>query len=193
MKNGTIKYDAVILGHNEYVTQLEYSNLRQFVANGGVLILLDGNVLYAEVSYDKENQTITLVKGHRWEFDGTFASTSVDERWANETTEWVGSNYCECWGVDNIRFANNPFGVRHNEEQYITNPNAKIILDYQAYDVGDNKFLPSDFKIATYELDYKNGKVITLGLYTDDLLFYNDKFRQFFDGLLYYYVFDKVN
>ena len=193
MDNGTIKYDAVILGHNEYVTQLEYSNLRQYVANGGVLILLDGNVFYAEVKYDKKTQTITLVKGHRWDFDGTFASTSVDERWANETTEWLGSNYCECWGVDNIRFANNPFGVRHNEEQYITNPNAKIILDYQAYDVGKTKFLPSDFKIATYELDYKKGKVITLGLYTDDLLFHNDKFRQFFDSLLYYYVFSDLN
>ena len=189
MANGTIKYNAVILGHNEYVTQLEYSNLRQFVASGGVLILLDGNVFYAEVNYDKKTQTITLVKGHRWEFDGTFASTSVDERWANETTVWVGSNYCECWGVDNIRFANNPFGVRHNEEQYITNPNAKIILDYQAYDVGESKFLPSDFKIATYELDYKKGKVITLGLYTDDLLFKNDKFKRFFDSLMYYYVF----
>ena len=189
MANGTIKYNAVILGHNEYVTQLEYSNLRQFVASGGVLILLDGNVFYAEVNYDKKTQTITLVKGHRWEFDGTFASTSVDERWANETTEWVGSNYCECWGVDNIRFANNPFGVIHNEEQYITNPNAKIILDYQAYDVGESKFLPSDFKIATYELDYKKGKVITLGLYTDDLLFKNDKFKRFFDSLMYYYVF----
>jgi hypothetical protein len=189
MKNGTIKFDVIILGHNEYVTQQEYSNLRQFVANGGLLMLLDGNVLYAEVKYDKKNQTITLVKGHRWEFDGTFASNSVDERWANETTQWVGSNYCECWGVDNIRFTNNPFGVRHNEEQYITNANAKIILDYQASDVGDSKFLPKDFKIATYELDYKDGKVITLGLYTDDLLFNNDKFRQFFDSLLYYYSF----
>jgi hypothetical protein len=193
MQNGTIKFDVIILGHNEYVTQLEYSNLRQFVANGGILILLDGNVLYAEVKYDKNSQIITLVKGHRWEFDGTFASQSVDERWANETTEWVGSNYCECWGVDNIRFANNPFGVRHNEEQYITNPQAKIILDYQAYDVGDSKFLPNDFKIATYELDYKKGKVITLGLYTDDLLFNNGKFRQFFDSLLYYYVFGQLN
>jgi hypothetical protein len=187
--NGTIKFDVIILGHNEYVTQLEYSNLRQYVANGGLLILLDGNVFYAEVKYDKKNQTITLVKGHGWEFDGTSASKSVDERWAKETTEWVGSNYCECWGVDNIRFSNNPFGVRHNEEQYITNPDAKIILDYYAYNTSKNTFLPRDFKIATYELDYQKGKVITLGLYTDDLLFKNDKFRQFFDSLLYYYVF----
>jgi hypothetical protein len=187
MDNGTLKYDAILLGHNEYVSQLEYSNLRQYVANGGVLILLDGNVLYAEVKYDKKNQTITLVKGHMWEFDGTSASKSVDERWASETTEWAGSNYCECYDVD-IRFGNNPFGVIHNEEQFITNPDAKVILDYQAYNASKSKFLPKDFKIATYELSYQKGKVITLGLYTNDLLFYNDKFRQFFDSLLYYYV-----
>jgi hypothetical protein len=192
MANGTIKYDAIILGHNEYVSQLEYSNLRQYVANGGVLILLDGNVLYAEVKYDKKSQTITLVKGHGWEFDGTSASNSVDERWTNETTEWAGSNYCECYD-DDIRFGNNPFGVRHNEEQYITNPNAKIILDYQAYNASNTKFLPRDFKIATYELGYQKGKVITLGLYTDDVLFKNDKFKKFFDGLLYYYVFREQN
>lgn len=65
MENGTIKYDVIIMGHNEYVTQVEYNNLRQFVASGGLLILLDGNVFYAEVKYDKENQTITLVKGQR--------------------------------------------------------------------------------------------------------------------------------
>jgi N,N-dimethylformamidase beta subunit-like, C-terminal len=192
MANGTIKYDTILLGHNEYVSQLEYSNLRQYVANGGILILLDGNVLYAEVKYDEKNQTITLVKGHRWEFDGTSASKSVDERWASETTEWVGSNYCECYDVD-IRFGNNPFGVRHNEEQYITNPDAKIILDYQAYNASKSKFLPRDFKIVTYELDYQKGKVITLGLYTDDLLFNNDKFKKFFDSLLYYYVFREQN
>jgi len=192
MANGTIKYDVIILGHNEYVSQLEYSNLRQYVANDGVLILLDGNVLYAEVKYDKKNQTITLVKGHGWEFDGTSASKSVHERWANETTEWVGSNYCECYSVD-IIFGNNPFGVSHNEEQYITNPDAKIILDYQAYNASNSKFLPKDFKIATYELGYQKGKVITLGLYTDDQLFKNDKFKKFFDSLLYYYVFRKQN
>jgi N,N-dimethylformamidase beta subunit-like protein/BNR repeat protein len=186
MDNGTVKYDIILVGHNEYVTQQEYDNLKRFVANGGILILLDGNVFYAEVKYDKKDNTITLVKGHRWEFDGTFASKSVDERWANETTTWVGSNYCECWGTDNIRFANNPFGVRHNEEQFITNPDSKIILDYQAYDVGKSEFLPKDFKIATYEMNYKKGKVITMGLYTDDLLFFNDKFKRFFDSLLFY-------
>ncbi len=47
--NGTNKYDILILGHQEYVTQQEYDNLKRFVANGGTMILMDGNVLYAQV------------------------------------------------------------------------------------------------------------------------------------------------
>ena len=183
MEDGTNKYDVIILGHQEYVTQQEYDNLKQFVANGGIMILLDGNVFYAEVKYDRKAHVITLVKGHSWAFDGKSAWPSVQERWANETSEWVGSNYLCCFG-DDIRFANNPFGVIHNEEQYITNPNTKILLNYNAT---ENESNPRDFIIATYELDYKKGKVIALGLYTDDLLFYNERFKRFFDSLMFQY------
>jgi len=35
------KYDVLTLGHQEYVTQREYDNLKHFVENGGTLILLD--------------------------------------------------------------------------------------------------------------------------------------------------------
>ena len=188
LDNGTNKYDLIIVGHNEYVTQQEYNNLKSFVAKGGTLILLDGNVFYAEVKYNKENQTITLVKGHGWEFDGTSANRSVTERWAKETTKWVGSNFCKCF-TDDIKFGNNPFGVRHNEEQNVTNDDAKIILNYEPYDYDENKPNANNLTIATYELDYKKGRVITFGLYTDDLLFKNDKFKRFFDSLLLYYVF----
>ena len=63
-------YKIIMLGHQEYVTQQEYYNLKKFVENGGVLILLDSNVFYAEVAYDPIDQRITLVKGHNWAFDG---------------------------------------------------------------------------------------------------------------------------
>jgi hypothetical protein len=66
-------YDVIILGHQEYVTQGEYDNLKQFVRNGGTMIVLDGNVFYAEVRYDKNTQTVTLVKGHSWAFNGISA------------------------------------------------------------------------------------------------------------------------
>src|SRR5947208_1306018 len=128
--NGTNKYDILILGHQEYVTQQEYDNLKHFVANGGTLVLMDGNVFYAEVKYDRNTHTITLVKGHGWAYNGKSAWKSVGERWANETSQWVGSNsFCfSCYVI----FANNPFQYRHHEEQYLTNPNDLILLNYHA-------------------------------------------------------------
>jgi glycine cleavage system H lipoate-binding protein len=179
---GTNKYDIVVLSHQEYVTQREYDNLKQFVANGGILLLLDGNVFYAEVKYDKNTNSISLVKGHYWGFNGTLAQRSVEERWKNETSEWIGSNYLCCW-EDKILLNNNPFGMEHDEEQHITNPRAKILLDYNATEDEPN---PRKFIVATYELDYKKGKVITLGFYSDHLK-KNDRFWRFFDSLLYQY------
>ena len=46
-KNKSNKYDILIIGHQEYVTQQEYDNLKQFVAGGGTMIVLDGNIFYA--------------------------------------------------------------------------------------------------------------------------------------------------
>jgi hypothetical protein len=37
--------------------------------------------------------------------------------------------------------------------------------------------------IATYELDYKRGRVITLGIYSDDIVT-NNKFDNYFEKLL---------
>lgn len=126
--HSTNKYDILILGHQEYVTQQEYSNLKKFVANGGTMILLDGNVFYAQVGYDRSTQTITLIKGHGWAFNGKSAWKSVGERWRNETSQWVGSNSL-CTGCK-ITFVNNPFNYYHREEQYITNANDTIFLNY---------------------------------------------------------------
>jgi hypothetical protein len=72
VKNGITsnRYDIMIIGHQEYVTQREYNNLKQFVANGGTLIVLDGNAFYAQVKYNRNTDAITLVKGHGWAFNG---------------------------------------------------------------------------------------------------------------------------
>jgi hypothetical protein len=183
-KEGTNIYDLIILGHQEYVTQQEYDNLKRFVANGGTLILLDGNVLYAQVKYDENTKMISLVKGHGFAYNGVTAWKSIEERWVDETSKWVGSNYLCCYN-DEIIFRNDPFGITHNEEQYVTNPRAKILLDYNATENNPN---PRKFVIATYELEYKKGKVITLGIWTDDTLFKNDRFLRFFDSLLFQYV-----
>ena len=167
-------YKFIILGHQEYVTQTEYNNFKKYVENGGILILLDSNVFYAEVLYDPIDQQITLVKGHHWGFDGEKAWRDVTERWADETTKWVGSNY-GCGSSCSIDFNNNPFSYVHHEEQYVTNPNVRILIDYQAQSI-------YNYLIAAYELEYGNGKVISFGIFGDDVID-NKDFIKFFDDL----------
>ncbi|HJS64509.1 MAG TPA: N,N-dimethylformamidase beta subunit family domain-containing protein [Nitrososphaeraceae archaeon] len=172
-------YKFIILAHQEYVTEEEYDNFKKFVENGGILILLDSNVFYAEVAYDPINQQTTLVQGHHWAFDGEKAWRDVKERWAEETTQWVGSNY-GCGSSCSIDFNNNPFSYVHHEEQYVTNPNARILIDYQA----QSKF---NYLIAAYELEYGNGNVISFGIFGDDVIS-NKDFIQFFDDLFLLHV-----
>ena len=197
--NKTNAYDMVLLFHSEYVTQSEYDNLKQFVKNGGVLILIDANVFYAEVRYDRNNHTITLVEGHDKKFDGKAATRSVPERWYNETKGWVGSNFLNIDTNETVTFANNPFNYTHVEEQFVNNPKAKIITDYgikipkdsvESY-LKNKKIHPElqqdipidDVKVATYSLDYGKGKVIMLGLFGEKLV-HNQSFVSFFYNLI---------
>ena len=60
--DGSNAYDVLFLFHNEYATQSEYNNLRQFVSNWWYSIYR-GHTLFAEVSYNKTNDSITLVMG----------------------------------------------------------------------------------------------------------------------------------
>jgi len=181
-KNGSDAYDVLILGHQEYVTQKEYDNFKKFVGDGGTMIILDGNVFYAEVKYDRNTGNITLVKGHSWAFNGISSWRSTNERWRNETSEWVGSNY-----ISNIaKFANNPFNYLPHEEQYVTNPNDIILLNYNATMPPSNLTDKGSVVIATYELNYLKGRVIALGLYSDDIMT-NGSFDRYFDNLVLQY------
>ena len=181
-KNGNNIYAIAILGHQEYVTQEEYSNLKQFVRNGGTMILLDGNVFFAQVKYDSHSQTMSLLKGHWWASNGRLACTSIGERWADETSEWVGSNYL-CYQCVSV-FGNDPFEYRPHEEQYITNHNDTIVLNYDAL---SSKIIHNKPTIATYELKYQRGKVLAFGIFSDDVIT-NSKFDNFFDNLLVKYI-----
>lgn len=182
--NGSNIFDVLILGHQEYVTQNEYDNLKKFVSTGGTLILLDGNVFYAEVKYDKNTGKITLVKGHSWAFNGKSAWRSISERWRNETAQWIGSNYIS---FPKATFVD-PFSYTAHEEQYLTNPKDIILLNYNASVPVGNTTIPSRQVVATYELNYLKGKVIALGLYSDDIIT-NGSFNRYFDNLLLHYAF----
>ena len=187
--NTTNRYDILVLGHQEYVTQQEYNNFRTFVANGGTMLLLDGNVFYAQVGYDRPTQTITLIKGHGWAYNGRSAWKSVNERWLNETSQWVGSNSL-CSTACVIKFANNPFEYTHREEQYLTNSNDTILLNYNESlstlnpNTQRNVTFAHIYTIGAYELKFKKGLVIGTGLYADQII-NNRQFLVFLDHLLF--------
>lgn len=179
-------YDVLILGHQEYVTQKEYNNIKQFVKNGGILILLDSNVFFAEVGYDSATNVVTLVKGHGWQYNGKTAWKSVEDRWKKETSEWTGSNYI-CSSCK-VTFVHNPFGYEHTEEQNITNVNARLIFNYNASVLPENpRFnnatLAHKYTIGIYDLPYGKGNVISFGIYADKVIT-NKHFLMLFDKLL---------
>ena len=173
-------YDLAILGHQEYVTQREYDYLKKFVTNGGTMVLLDGNVFFAQVNYDDHTKTESLVKGHWWASNGKSAWRSIGERWKQETSQWVGSNYL-CYRCISA-FGNDPFEYTPHEEQYISNHNDSILLNYDAV-TGKIKIHKQQPTIATYELNYQKGRVVALGIFSDDVID-NSKFNKFFDNLL---------
>jgi len=180
--NKSNSYDTLILGHQEYVTQTEYDNLRQFVSNGGTMIVLDGNVFYAQVKYFDENNTISLVKGHEWAFNGKSAWKSISERWPNETKVWVGSNYFCYLCIKG--FKNDPFNYFPHEEQQVTNPKDLILFNYNPF--GIQAHVNKNATVATYELTYGRGKTIAIGIYSDDII-QNRGFDRFFDSLIIKY------
>ena len=196
-EDGRNVYDTLFLFHNEYVTQEEYDNLRQFVNNGGEIVFIDPNIFYAEVKYDESSCMVTLVKGHNWEFDGTAVRKGVWERYLEENKDWMGSNFINRDISNPVRFDNNPFNYAHFEENELVNPNAKVLIDYGAkFKIEQPKYpliiggiLKQDeysdlgMRVASYELQYGKGKVIMLGIYGQNLV-NNTAFVNFFERII---------
>jgi len=178
--DGKNAYDILFLFHQEYVTQTEYNNLKQFVSNGGTIVFDEANLFYAEVSYNKTKDTINLVSGHAWNFDGKLAKAGPNERWLNESKDWMGSNFLHINSDLQVLFKNNPFNYTHLEEQYVTNPKAVILINYHAYN------LTRDYPnatVATYMMNYGKGKVINLGIWGHALTD-NKNFINYFDNVI---------
>jgi hypothetical protein len=182
--NGENAYDVLFLFHTEYATDSEYYNLRQFVSNGGTIVFAEANILFAEVSYNKTNDSITLVNGHYWKFNGKAAMPSVGERWLNENREWMGSNFFDVPSTKyQVHFANNPFNYTHTEEQYVTNPQAKILIDYHVYDIPNHYKYYQNATVAAYQMNYGKGKIINLGIW-GHVVEDNKAFLNYFDNLI---------
>jgi hypothetical protein len=183
--DGNNIYDVLFLFHQEYVTQAEYDNLMKFVVqNGGTIVFNDANIFAAEVKYDDINNNVTLVRGHGWAYDDVNRNAwrAESERWLDENQQWVGSNFIEIPATKNITFSNNPFNYDHSEEQIVTNPNARIILDYGVIEdvveeiedeagdkIRDMQHFPGFGKVATYEMISGKGKVINIGIFAHKL------------------------
>jgi hypothetical protein len=154
--------NILFLFHQEYATQAEYNNLKQFVENGGTIVFNDGNILTTEVRYDGSNDTVTLVRGHNWQYNGKTAwHTGEPGRWFNETWKWVGSSFLNVPAPlkVNATFSNDHFGYKHIEEQYVTNPKDKMILDFGTlvYENPTEKYAKyANARVAVYELDSGN-------------------------------------
>jgi hypothetical protein len=58
-------------------------------------------------------------------------------------------------------------------------------MNYNA-SIANHDSKPTKILIATYTLNYKKGKVIVLGIYSDDIIA-NNKFNRYFDSLLLRY------
>ncbi|MFX1273026.1 MAG: hypothetical protein ACFFAX_15190, partial [Promethearchaeota archaeon] len=137
-ENNSRVYDVVILGFTEYVTIEEYNFYKRFVETGGTLIIMDACNFLAEVKYyppasPDEVGYLSLVKGHGWEFNGTYAWKSVYHRWPEENRNWVASNYWKWWTGDHYDYFQS--STSHPISTYLRNNYGQnIISSYGAHE-----------------------------------------------------------
>jgi len=85
-------YDTVILLHNEYVTQTQFD----VISTHPNLIFLHPNALYALVTADYENNTITLIRGHDYPPENP-VSNAFDYEIEKEFHKYEYDTKCEDW------------------------------------------------------------------------------------------------
>ncbi len=178
---GKWRYNAIILGHNEYVTRSEYEYLRYFVADGGKLILADANALYTEVAYNPKTGVLHLVSGHGWQFNGTSAWQNSTAPFHKDEINWLGSAYGH-YEPDGAREFNgtivntsSPIGMalsskfgdrvfagysRGEEDCLLNMTETKVIATFVPL-----QKLPCT--VAAFVHEYGRGEVYSLGIFSD--------------------------
>jgi len=114
-------YKKIIVLHNEYVTREMFDS----ITSHPKVIYLYPNALYAQVKYDTENNTITLIRGH------SYPEKSIDNGfdWEFDNTRpYEFDKYCDTWEFYEI---DNGFMLNcYPEGLIITEPELlKTILD----------------------------------------------------------------
>ncbi|MFX1440563.1 MAG: hypothetical protein ACFFFD_09975, partial [Promethearchaeota archaeon] len=189
-ENDSRVYDIVILGFTEYVTIEEYNYYKEFVETGGTLIIMDACNFLAEVKYypaasPDDVGYLSLVKGHGWEFNGTYAWKSVFHRWPEENRNWVGGNYWKYWyGYHYDYFQSN---TSHPISVYIRNHYGEnVTSSYYAHEenilenftdsqiIGYWHFIDPDEApdnpVVAYQHRYGEGSVFHSGIMASDVV-----------------------
>lgn len=191
-ENGTRRFDAVILGFTEYVTAQEYAAYKHFVANGGRLIFMDATNFFAEVRFYPQTNHLALAKGHGWGFDGKKAWHDVSERWSQESTNWIASNFC-CFGYGRRYDGALLVGANVISLSLQANFGPKVFQSYKGHE--ENRITNSSFTeilaqwvqldstsqnlVAAYSHRFMHGTVIHIGIMSSDVISF-DRSVQFF-------------
>jgi hypothetical protein len=83
------KFKTVIVLHNEYVTKREFDA----ITSQKHVVYLYPNAMFAEVTYDPVNHTITLTKGHRYPLQGIWNAFN----WKYDNTYEEKNHNCVNW------------------------------------------------------------------------------------------------
>jgi N,N-dimethylformamidase beta subunit-like, C-terminal len=187
-RSGARRFDTVVMGFAEYVTQSEYTQLRDFVASGGRLILMGGDDLVVRVDYNSTTGYETYVIGHGFDFNGKTAWLSTVRPFASSNTAWTGSNYC-CFhrfaykgAVPNTAnpiggelgavFGDKVFGeYSSHEEAGLTNMTDTSLV---ATFIDQNGTL-----VAAYAHKYGDGAVVCMCVFADDIISYSPSAQYF--------------
>ncbi|HKT21723.1 MAG TPA: hypothetical protein VJR06_03755 [Nitrososphaerales archaeon] len=183
------KFDAVVLPFAEYVEAQEYLAYEQYVAQGGTLMMMSHSLEYP-VTYNATTKMESLVYGHNWANNGTFASPikcgsntfTTECPWGKNNTDWTGSNSCmaSCFHTyvynGSLVKTDNPIGAalytefgsyvfrfyNAHEENSVTNMSDTHIVSVF---VNDSRNL-----IASYTHQFRKGIVICFGIFGDDVI-----------------------
>jgi len=84
--------------------------------------------------------------------------------------------------IHTFHFNYNPFNYTHGEEQYVSNPHAKILLNYHV-SFSSHQPVPVNATVATYQMDYGKGKIVNLGIWGHELA-NNTAFLNYFNKVI---------
>ena len=195
-KNGSQKFDIVVVGFSEYATLNEYDAYKQFVASGGRLILMSADNFEVRVDYSHATNQESLLRGHGWLFNGKSAwhdpwNASSSDPWNPSNADeinWIGSTLC-CFHRFNYKGAalnqSNPMGALL---QRMFGP--KVFTSYQSHEEDAIRNMShtqivatfinqSGTLVASYVHEYKKGTVVSFTAFGTDIVSY-DKSVQYF-------------